>query len=226
MGSSDVGARRHARRADRSAARDPRLHHAVDPRARLPADAARDRRPLRHQVDERRERSPARAREEGLPAARGSEVARAAPGGVRGPDARAEPRRGHGRRPAGRAGRRRRAAAGGRERRGHGARRPLLHRPDARGVRAAGQGRLDDRGRHLRRRLHLRAQAAARQPRRDRGRDDRRRGDGEALLPRGGQHPLPARQRRDAADHRAQARLQEREPHRHRGRRLPQDAGV
>ena len=35
---------------------------------------------------------------------------------------------------------------------------------DTRGVRAAGEGRLDDRGRHLRRRLHLRAQAAAREP--------------------------------------------------------------
>ena len=55
-----------------------------------------------------------------------------------------------------------RAAARRREHRGHREGRPLLHRPDARGVRAAREGRLDDRRRHLRRRLHLRAQAAAR----------------------------------------------------------------
>ena len=53
-----------------------------------------------------------------------------------------------------------------------------------------------------------------------------RRGDGEALLPGRGQHPLPAGQQRHAADHRAQARLQEREPHRHRRRRLSQNARV
>ena len=44
----------------------------------------------------------------GYLAARGPQVARAAPGGRAGPDARAQPRRGHGRRAAGRAGRRRR----------------------------------------------------------------------------------------------------------------------
>ena len=45
----------------------------------------------------------------------------------------------------------------------------------------AGQGRLDDRRGDLRRRLGGRPPAADGQQRRDRGRDDRRRGDGEDL---------------------------------------------
>ena len=42
----------------------------------------------------------------------------------------------------------------------YGQGRPLLHRPEPRGLRPAGQGRFHDRGRHFRRRLRVHSQAA------------------------------------------------------------------
>ena len=150
--------RRRARRAHRSAAGDPGVHQPArsasaatrPPCARSAGSSA--------SIDQRGERSPARAREEGLPAARGHEVAGVAPDRHRcGPQTVEVPILG-------------KVAAGQpllavRNYEDTVQGRPLLHRAEPGGVRPAGQGRLDDRGRHLRRRLRLRPQAAAGQRR-------------------------------------------------------------
>jgi hypothetical protein len=120
-----------------------------------------------------------------------------------------------------RQGRRRRADPGGRAGHRHGQGRPRAARRPPRGVRPAHRRRVDDRGRHLRRRLRLREEDRRGPHRRHRRRDDRGRGHGEALLPRGRSHPLPAGERQHVADHRPQGRVQVGRHHRHRRRRLP-----
>ena len=106
-----------------------------------------------------------------------------------------------------RARRRRPADPGAGARRGHGAGGLVPARHEQEGVRAARAGRLDDWRRDPPRRLHLREEAAPRRGRRDRRRDDRRRGDGEAGLLRGRSRPLPALEPAHGAHLRPRLRL-------------------
>ncbi len=172
-----------------------------------------------HPLHQRRQRSPQGAGEEGLPVPRGS-PSRAPCGPING-GARGEPGEGRGqviplrkagateegrrgRRADHRPGRRRLADPGRGERRGHGcASIASSWAPTAGGLRAARGRRVDDRGRHPRRRLRVREEDAHGPARRHRGRDDRGGGHGQALLPGGGPHPLRAREL-EHATHRGQ----------------------
>ena len=177
-------------RPHRSSAPGPRVHRRRDPRARLPAQRARDRRGRRALLELHGPRPPRRPPGQGLPQARPDQ----APGDRArlrvelGPGHRAPTRAPHPARRR-RGGRHRRARA--REHRGERPRPRGLHRrrPALHGPRP---GRLDGRRRHPRRRLRRRAPAARRRPRRGRGRrHPRRGGDGQDV-------PPPSRQGRPA----------------------------